>query len=57
MHDVNLRTMFDEFTRGPSAPARDLIAGGTWVGELKGAPLRCSLAGARAVATRPAGDR
>lgn len=46
MHDVNLRTMFDEFTRVHPA-ARDLIAGGTWVGELKGAPLRCSLAGAR----------
>ena len=46
MSDVNLRTMFDEFTR-VHAPARELLADGTWVGELKGAPLRCSLSGAR----------
>ncbi len=46
MQDVNLRTMFDEFTR-VHAPARELLADGIWVGELKGAPLRCSLAGAR----------
>jgi flavin-dependent dehydrogenase len=42
----NLRTMFDAF--GEVHPdARALLAGGTWVGELKGAPLRCSLTGAR----------
>lgn len=46
MQHVNLRTMFDEFTR-VHAPARELLAGGSWVGELKGAPLRCSLAGAK----------
>ncbi|MDO9313000.1 MAG: geranylgeranyl reductase family protein [Burkholderiaceae bacterium] len=46
MQDVNLRKMFDEFTR-VHAPARELLADGTWVGELKGAPLRCSLAGAK----------
>jgi geranylgeranyl reductase family protein len=46
MQDVNLRTMFDQFTQ-VHAPARELLAGGTWIGELKGAPLRCSLAGAR----------
>ena len=46
MQDINLRTMFDEFTR-VHAPARELLAGGTWIGELKGAPLRCSLTGAR----------
>lgn len=46
MQHVNLRTMFDEFTR-VHAPARELLAGGSWIGELKGAPLRCSLAGAK----------
>lgn len=46
MEDVNLRTMFDEFVQ-VHAPARELLAGGVWVGELKGAPLRCSLAGAQ----------
>ena len=45
MQDINLRTMFDEFTRVHRA-AGDLLAGGEWVGELKGAPLRCSLRGA-----------
>ncbi|OYT98021.1 MAG: geranylgeranyl reductase [Burkholderiales bacterium PBB1] len=45
MQDINLRAMFDEFTRVHRA-AGDLVAGGTWVGELKGAPLRCSLRGA-----------
>ena len=29
------------------APARELMAGGTLLGELKGAPLRCTLEGAR----------
>ena len=46
MQDINLRTMFDEFTRVHRA-AGDLLAGGEWVGELKGAPLRCSLRGAK----------
>ena len=45
MQDINLRAMFDEFTRVHRA-AGELVAGGTWVGELKGAPLRCSLRGA-----------
>lgn len=46
MEDVNLREMFAAFTE-VYAPARELVAGGTFVGELKGAPLRCSLEGAR----------
>ena len=46
MHAVNLRNSFQAFTE-VYAPARDLVAGGTWVGGLKGAPLRCSLEGAR----------
>jgi geranylgeranyl reductase family protein len=46
MQDINLRTMFDEFTRVHRA-AGDLLAGGEWVGELKGAPLRCSLRGGK----------
>lgn len=46
MQHVNLRTMFDEFTRVHRA-AGELVAGGEWVGELKGAPLRCSLRGAK----------
>jgi flavin-dependent dehydrogenase len=45
MADVNLRAMFAAFTE-LHAPARELMAGGTVVGELKGAPLRCSLEGA-----------
>ncbi len=45
MADVNLREMFKTFAE-VYAPARDLLAGGEWVGELKGAPLRCSLEGA-----------
>jgi geranylgeranyl reductase family protein len=45
MRDVNLRSMFDAFTR-VHPHARELMAGGQWVGELKGAPLRCSLEGA-----------
>ncbi|CAN7605379.1 NAD(P)/FAD-dependent oxidoreductase [Rhizobacter sp. LjRoot28] len=43
--DVNLRDLFDTFT-SLHAPARDLMADGEWEGELKGAPLRCSLTGA-----------
>ena len=50
MQDVNLREMFDAFCE-VYAPARELMRGGTLLGELKGAPLRCSLDGARF--TRP----
>jgi geranylgeranyl reductase family protein len=46
MQAVNLRDSFQAFTE-VYAPARELVAGGTWVGALKGAPLRCSLEGAR----------
>ena len=46
MQDVNLRESFQAFTE-VYTPARELVEGGTWVGELKGAPLRCSLEGAR----------
>jgi geranylgeranyl reductase family protein len=45
MQDVNLRQVFDAFCE-VYAPARELMAGGTPLGELKGAPLRCSLDGA-----------
>jgi geranylgeranyl reductase family protein len=45
MPDVNLRSVLDAFTRC-YAPAQALMAGGTLVGEFKGAPLRCSLDGA-----------
>lgn len=45
MQDVNLRQMFDAFCE-VFAPARELMEGGTLQGELKGAPLRCSLVGA-----------
>lgn len=45
MQDVNLRQVFDAFCE-VYAPARELMAGGTMAGELKGAPLRCSLDGA-----------
>lgn len=44
--EQNLRELFAAFCE-VHADARDLVAGGTWVGELKGAPLRCSLDGAR----------
>ena len=46
MQDLNLRGMFDAFCE-LHAPARDLMAGGTLQGQIKGAPLRCSLLGAR----------
>ena len=39
IQDINLRTMFDEFTRGHHA-ARDFVASGERVGEPKGSPLR-----------------
>lgn len=44
--DANLRQMFDDFTR-VYAPARRLMDGGELQGGLKGAPLRCTLEGAR----------
>jgi len=44
--DVNLRTMFEAFCES-YAPARGLMAAGTLQGRLEGAPLRCSLGGAR----------
>jgi len=46
MKDVNLRRVFDAFC-AHYAPARELMRSGTLEGDLKGAPLRCSLAGAR----------
>jgi menaquinone-9 beta-reductase len=46
MQDVNLRQMFDAFC-DTYAPAAELMRGGTLQGDLKGAPLRCSLAGAQ----------
>ena len=45
MQDVNLREMFATFCE-VYAPARELMRGGTMQGDLKGAPLRCSLDGA-----------
>jgi geranylgeranyl reductase family protein len=50
MQDVNLREMFAAFCE-VYAPARELMRAGKQLGELKGAPLRCSLDGA--VLTRP----
>jgi geranylgeranyl reductase family protein len=50
MRDVNLRDMFAAFC-DVYAPARELMQRGTLQGELKGAPLRCSLDGA--TLTRP----
>ena len=46
MEDVNLRESMKAFAE-VYAPARALIDGGSWIGEPKGAPLRCSLDGAR----------
>jgi geranylgeranyl reductase family protein len=46
MQDVNLRRMLDDFC-AVYAPARELMAGGELLGDVKGAPLRCSLRGAR----------
>ena len=48
--DINLRHLFDAFVKA-HPPAQALLAQGEWVGELKGAPLRFSLEGARH--TRP----
>ncbi len=44
--DTNLRDVFDTFTR-IHEPARALMDGGQMQGELKGAPLRCTLEGAQ----------
>ena len=44
--EQNLRQLMDAFQR-VHAPARELLAGGTLLGPMKGAPLRCSLDGAR----------
>jgi flavin-dependent dehydrogenase len=46
MKDVNLRRVFDAFCKH-YAPARELMATGVLEGDLKGAPLRFTLAGAR----------
>ena len=46
MKDVNLRKVFEAFC-AHYEPARELMRTGTLEGDLKGAPLRCSLAGAR----------
>jgi menaquinone-9 beta-reductase len=46
MKDVNLRDLLKVFAEC-YAPARELMAGGTLLGEYKGAPLRCTLEGAR----------
>jgi len=46
MQDVNLREMFSAFTQ-IHAPAGELMRSGAPLGELKGAPLRCSLEGAQ----------
>ncbi len=46
----NLRRVMDDF-RQVYAPARELMQGGTPLGPMKGAPLRCTLEGARY--TRP----
>jgi geranylgeranyl reductase family protein len=46
MQDVNLRGMFDAFCE-VYAPAGELMRSGTLQGDIKGAPLRCSMLGAR----------
>jgi menaquinone-9 beta-reductase len=48
--EVNLRQVMDDFQK-VYAPARELMQGGTLLGPMKGAPLRCTLEGARF--TRP----
>ncbi len=48
MRNVNLRDVFAAFCE-LHAPARELMAGGTLQGDLKGAPIRSSLTGARYV--------
>ncbi|MFG6468143.1 NAD(P)/FAD-dependent oxidoreductase [Roseateles sp. BYS87W] len=44
--DVNLRAIFDAFV-AKYPPAAELMRAGELVGELKGAPLRCTLTGAK----------
>jgi len=44
--EVNLKQVFDDFVRAYE-PARRLLDGGEWHTPLKGAPLRCTLEGAR----------
>ncbi|TDP73194.1 NAD(P)/FAD-dependent oxidoreductase [Roseateles toxinivorans] len=44
--ELNLRAIFDAFCASYE-PAAQLVREGEWVGELKGAPLRCTLEGAR----------
>ncbi|MET0208073.1 MAG: geranylgeranyl reductase family protein [Burkholderiaceae bacterium] len=44
--DVNLRAIFDAFVEH-YPPASQLMASGELIGDLKGAPLRCTLKGAR----------
>ncbi|HNT37964.1 MAG TPA: geranylgeranyl reductase family protein [Rubrivivax sp.] len=46
MQDINLKRLFEAFCE-VYAPARELMATGALQGELRGAPLRCSLGGAR----------
>jgi geranylgeranyl reductase family protein len=46
MKNFNLRRVFDAFCKHYE-PARELMRTGTLEGDLKGAPLRCTLAGAR----------
>ena len=48
--ELNLRQVMDDFQK-VYAPARELMHGGTPLGPMKGAPLRCTLEGARY--TRP----
>jgi geranylgeranyl reductase family protein len=48
--ELNLRAVMEDFQR-VYAPARELMRGGTLLGPMKGAPLRCTLEGARY--TRP----
>jgi geranylgeranyl reductase family protein len=46
MQDVNLKRVFETFCES-YAPARELVASGRMLGGLKGAPLRCTLEGAK----------
>ena len=46
MEDVNLRQLFQDFCQFHT-PASELMADGVMQGSLKGAPLRCSLRGAK----------
>jgi menaquinone-9 beta-reductase len=44
--EVNLRQVMDDFQK-VYTPARELMQGGTLLGPMKGAPLRCTLEGSR----------